>query len=62
MWREVGREQLAAREPVSETVCGKLHLTWLWGEQAETQWRRLYEFANNAAELYGEFASEGKAA
>ena len=61
-WRDVGREQLAAGEPVSERVWARLEPCWRWQERAEARYRRLCEFESNAAELDAEYAGRRKAA
>ena len=56
-WREIGQEQLAAGEPVSELVWARLELCWRWQEKVEVQWRKLCDFGNHAGKLYREFSS-----
>ena len=61
-WREIGRKQLAAGEPVSELVWGKMQAITAWQQEAEARWQRLCEFDQNAPELYEEFVDRRQAA
>ena len=61
-WREVGREQLAAREPVSEEVFAKLQMLAAWQGHTEGSYLRLCDFEHHAGELYREFVREREAA
>ena len=61
-WREIGRAQLVSGKPVDERAWGMLQLAVAWQERAESAWRKLFEFEQNAADLYAQFVSQRSAA
>ena len=54
-WREVGREQLASGQSVSEPVFEELHQLIAWLERAEVRYRVLCNLELHGSELYQEF-------
>jgi hypothetical protein len=59
-WRETGRKQIAARQPVSEMVWNKLREITTWQARAEMRYQILCEPEQHVTELLGEYRTKRK--